>query len=432
MKTKIYTGCVLTPVFLFFFITTSNAQFEPGSGGALSDYQHFTVPPGKFGGLLITKTHREKNVFFEGTKAVMDLEFNAPNLIGATSYTLQYSENDQPWQTYKYNDQPLTTTGDNFSLTISAPMKYRLLVNGGEKNGFTSNEVFCPASMIDSWFGGWSLDESMFHTGIMMPYLGRGLLASVTVKKLPDYSIITGGLTYQWYRVNPASFEMTAIQGADSLLYITKEQDLGYFLLMRATGDGIKVGGFMQVMSKSPTIIPNKGFVSEITLSGFKLNLFKSVNSLTVDNLMLVDKDFKDVPILSVTKGINNAIYNVSAELNNSKAPYRIMNKSDFWSLVTMMDMGPHQMTMPGVEIPLLSSNPEFYKHDVVISQNKNEINVKSSEIIKKLDIYNVNGQMLSSYIINNAEKMLLINSGVYFLKIETTYNTFFRKLVVN
>jgi hypothetical protein len=433
MKTTSLTGLVLIPLFLIFLSTTSiNAQFVPGSGGTLPDFQHFNAPQGKFGGLLIAKTHRENNVFSGGTRAVMDLEFPAPSTIGATSYTLQYFDSDQTWKNYIYNEQVLTTTGNNFSLNIYSTYKYRLIANGGEKNGFTSNEVMCPVSMINSWFGGWSLDESMFHTGIMIPYLGRGLMASVTVKKLPDYAVINGGLTYQWYRVNPASFEMTAIPNADSVFFVTKEQDLGYFLLMRATGDDVNVGGFLQIMSSSPTIAPNKAFVSDVSLSGFQLNLFKSVNLLTVSDLMLADKNFNDVPITSVTKGSNNAIYSVTAALNNSNSPYRIMNKSDFWSLVTVMEQGPHQMTMPGVEIHLLSSNPEIYGDEVSIIQSQNYVHVKSSILIHDLSVFNISGQLMHNIQVNATETNLNLSKGVYFIRINTLNNTNLRKIFVN
>ena len=92
-------------------------------------------------------------------------------------------------------------TGDNFSLSPDASYTFRLLANGGPKNGFTSNEVLASLSGIDTRFAGWSLDENMFLTGIMAPNIGRGLEAGFTVRKLSDDSDVTGHLTYQWFKI---------------------------------------------------------------------------------------------------------------------------------------------------------------------------------------------------------------------------------------
>lgn len=112
------------------------------------------------------------------------LIWNFPLLrtIGANSYTVQISANNgQSWTNYQHAYEDLILNRDNFSLSPDASYTFRLLANGGPKNGFTSNEVLASLSGIDTRFAGWSLDESMFLTGIMAPNIGRGLEAGFTV-----------------------------------------------------------------------------------------------------------------------------------------------------------------------------------------------------------------------------------------------------------
>lgn len=89
-------------------------------------------------------------------------------------------------------------------------------------------------------------------------------------------------------------------------------------------------------------------------------------------------------------------------------------------------------MTMPGVEIHLLSLNPEINNDAIIISQNQHQVSIKSSVIMSDLAIYNTNGQILIKEAVNDLEKNLNLNNGVYFVKIKTMYNTFYRKFIVN
>ena len=41
---------------------------------------------------------------------------------------------------------------------------------------------------------------------------------------------------------------MTKIPGATGASYVTTEADAGYFILFRAVGDGVNVGGYFQQM----------------------------------------------------------------------------------------------------------------------------------------------------------------------------------------
>ncbi len=420
-----FKKCALLIVCGLFFFQWSSAQFTPGEGGTIPAFTPFTNLPNKIPGFRVQKSHQE-NIFWGNgaTRPVVELNFPLPSEFGATSYTLQYSTNaGVNWNNLKYDGtNDLTTTGDNFSLNLDQNYKLRLLVNGGPKNGYTSNEVFVELSGVATRFAGWSIDQGMFITGVMSPFIGCGIDVSFTVRKLVDDTPVTGFLTYQWYRVNPATYEMTPIAGATNLRYITTPADAGYMLAIRATSDGVNVGGYCQLMVMSRNINPNNTYSSNVSNTGFTINLFKSVSNFTSNDFVLYDKDQNVVPVTSVTQGQNAAIYNVVAALDVSKSPYNMQSRSTSWSMVSLM--GPPQMQhmMENVVIAFATGlqNVEGALN-VFPSPAKNELNFKNHETVNEAVILNLNGQILSRNFINNPQGNLntsALSNGIYFLKL--------------
>jgi len=339
---------------------TPEGDFTPGEGGTLPTFTPFVAEENTIGGLYITENHRPLLFYYSGDPVIrnqVDMEFLPPEYFGADSYTLQYSDNNgTTWANFQISGEDVTTSSasqDNFSIeNPGGDYQYRLLVNNGPKDGYISNVVVAELSTISSKFSGWSLDESMWITGVMAPYIGRGLEASFSATKYgvdganEDY--VNENMTFQWYRVNPLTFEMTAISGATDLTYTTTEADAGYDLVIRATGDGINVGGYAQILASGENKISNKAFVSNLTTDGFTLNLYNSVNSLAVEDLILYDKNWNEVEITSVTPGSNSAIYNIVADISSDLSPYKLQSNSDFWQIVSDI-AGGHMMQ--GVDI---------------------------------------------------------------------------------
>lgn len=385
---------LLSMLSILFLLSGVYAQFTPGAGGTLPAFTPFTQPEGKFGGLILKYSHRQNGYFAgSGTHAEVDMEFPAPSTIGANSYTVQISANNgQSWTNYQHAYEDLILTGDNFSLSPDASYTFRLLANGGPKNGFTSNEVLASLSGIDTRFAGWSLDESMFHTGIMAPNIGRGLEAGFTVRKLSDDSDVTGHLTYQWFRVNPLTSEMTVIDGATGLTYATTNADAGYKLAIRATGDETEVGGMAQILSSWPNQITNNAYASNVDQTGFNLYLHKGLTALTAAELELTDVDANVVPITNVQTIDNNASFRISAALDPAKTPFHLVNKSDFWQIVTQME-GMH-MTMPGLTIDF-GTGAEKTNIQTAFSLKNNDLSFNSTEIVHKISITDLNGRLI-------------------------------------
>ncbi len=164
-----------------------------------------------------------------------------------------------------------SATSDNFSVSFWEPTVFRLEMVGGPLHGCTSNEVEAQPSPINTYFANWggmSGDK---------PYVGTTFTGHALAKRIVGDSNVENTLSYQWYRVDPVTFALEEIFGATSTQYTVQTEDAGYRLLLRASGDGQNIGGFMQILLKLPGLAPNKAFINDVTSTGFILNLHKNV-----------------------------------------------------------------------------------------------------------------------------------------------------------
>lgn len=398
------------------------SQFVPGEGGVIT-FTNFSPDAGKFGGLLVGKSDRYYDSFFGGTRASIDIGFPKAETLGAESLTLQYQKPDGIWENMKNGEVALTTTGDNFSLNLSTPHTLRLIANGGLKNGFTSNVVVATPSAISTRFSSWGLDESMWISGIMVPWVGRGLQARFSVKKTPEETEVTGGLSYQWYRVNPLTYAMTQISGATELTYITTNADVGYIMLIKAAGDGQTVGGYINYTSSWPIVHPNKAYASDISLNGFRLNLFKHIDAIPVSELELRDKNYEIVPVSSVTKVGNGAMYDIAVSLSKEKSPYTLSNHSPFWKIAQVIEHPGHEMMMEFISIDVSTVGlivPESNTRIFPVPA-KEVLNFSADETIIKAEILNLQGKMITfAYQFSNAGMIDIsqLEQGSYLIRL--------------
>ncbi len=175
------------------------STFPVGSMGPLP-YIDYMLDPGTFGGLYVKEVDREQDWMGDYTEMIVDLYFPFPDRVGATEYTLQYLDPmDMLWHDFLWYDAPLTTNWDNFSIPMSGSATLRLITD----TGLVSNVVHVDYETIDTYFSGWSLDQSMYISGVMSPFIGYGLeLTGVTIRNAVDNSEVLGAYTIQWYRVN--------------------------------------------------------------------------------------------------------------------------------------------------------------------------------------------------------------------------------------
>jgi len=316
--------------------------FEPGSGGRISPRSFGTKPALTFSGLYLHLTHQ--TTIWSSTRNEVIFSFDYPDYFGADSFVLQYSKNNgTSWEIYvDYNDNVVETSNyfqDNFVIYPDGEYLYRLQAKGGPIHGFTSNVVSAPLALINSQFHSWFMDESMFISGTMIPFVGRGIEVSAEANKLDENSTdVSNTLSYSWYRIDPYTFEMKLISGEHSQTYITTDADAGYLIGWRAAGDGTNSGGYLQVISLSRVVYPNVAFLSDITETGFNLNLYKSVESLTKENLFLnayYDETIHKIEITEVKNIGNGSVFHISTQIPPQTKHLSLESVDSYWVLVT-------------------------------------------------------------------------------------------------
>ncbi|NCB01384.1 MAG: hypothetical protein EOM67_04350 [Spirochaetia bacterium] len=179
------------------------------------------------------------------------MSFTMPQDFVATSYTLQFSDSNSPYNFVtmtNYLDKEYTTENplaSGYSVPIPTPHLdgyFRLKINGGTYDGQYSNIIYATQCAVDADVN-WSLDYSMFNTGTMSPYVGFGIVADFTLVDSDDGDI-EDGLTYEWFRVNPNDFEDSeVIVGQTDLTYTTTDSDIDHYILVVATGTDEKFSG---------------------------------------------------------------------------------------------------------------------------------------------------------------------------------------------
>jgi len=333
--------------------------FTAGEGGAMPAMPVFAANPDTaahtFAGLLVKDSERWRESDLQGGflyKPIVDLSFPTPSSFGASGYTLEYSLNGTDgWAPY-LSFSTAEADEDSFSFYPSASGYYRLLAGGGTVDGYVSNAVYAPAepelvSGDSTYFSSLNLDESMnlSPTGTMCPFVGRGLKATASVKSLVHDGDIAGGVSFQWYRVDPGTFAAAAIDGATGDTYVTTDADIGYKILVKATGDESAVNGFYQMLSASDVVFPNEARASGIDAGGFTLNLSYAAPGLTKDELSL-SYNGSALPISALTETGegegDNAVFRVAADLSGvpTNGILTLTNRSDKWKISNTEHMG--------------------------------------------------------------------------------------------
>jgi len=315
--TVTYTIDDVTKETVLIVIVEESEPFEPGALGAIPDPRAEQVE-GLFPGLLVYKVAREKSPFSGYIQPLVEMQFPSPSSLGADFYTLEYYETTTSlWKTYRYYDDPLTTTNDHFSLNLyDLPLKVRLKATGGPIDGYVSNEVTLTYSSVDTDFTGWGLNTSMDITGVMYPYVGHGAqVDGVNVRHL-DGEEFELNLSYQWYRIHPNTYELIPIQGATNPIYVTTFADVGYTIMVKIYGDEVEVGGYMQLLA-TDVMLPVDAFATNVDDDGFTLNFNYEVNPEDLEFLTIYDNEsWLALDILSITQGSNGGIYHIEVDLS--------------------------------------------------------------------------------------------------------------------
>jgi hypothetical protein len=250
---KILCNLTVLAVLIAASLTTAYAQqgqsqkaIVPGEKGALPK----VTPPAKadgnlFTGLWISEVDQSIDLF--GGKSIhTNLSWPDAYSFEADSYTLQIQEGGT-WKDYENFEGGTVGT----SVDVSTATRFRLKINGGDMNGWLSNEVTAIVpTMISEWRSS-SISNADAQPLVIGVEYGTSLSLNVESNVSKDgnateetvtYTVADGVYRYSWYRRNPNTWEMTAIEGANKKTYTATLDDVGYQLVLMVTGDNTHCG----------------------------------------------------------------------------------------------------------------------------------------------------------------------------------------------
>ena len=248
MIVSIFSGCDL-------LMNLLNGDEEPDDGGNGGNPITVDLLPGNL--MFITESDRDETYPGSGySESTVEIEFETPLDFGADSYTLQISTDNSNWSNYDEYGSPYVTQ-DEYSSGFSpsppsTPCWFRLLISGGDYDGEVSDAMeVLSLSSLNTEFASWNLDYNA--TAVIMPHVGFGITASCTVRTVlgpvTGIPVTEENLSYQWFRVNPNDYEdIEEITGATTATYITTTADINHLMMVRMTGDGTEIGGYLQVL----------------------------------------------------------------------------------------------------------------------------------------------------------------------------------------
>lgn len=326
----------------------SDDPFTPGEKGVIPHHASLVETPGVFGGLFIEQIDQQPNYFGGGTSAEALLGFPEPWTMDASFFRLQtYQDSTSSWINYGDGDDYVTDY-NNFIVPVIGGQRFRLLVIGGPLDGHVSNEVELTYPALDTYFTSYGLDESMYISGVMSPFVGRGLEAEFTIVSYPDGEEIEDALLYQWYRVNPYTFEHIAIPDATTLTYITTMDDLGFYIAIVATGDNISASGRYEVISDYyPITLPIKTFATNGSSTGFTLHFEYILPSFSAENMNLLDEEYNQVEVASAVlhQDGTSAVITLSEATESTTLYFSYFDQ--YWSCIDpVISMGMIEITL--------------------------------------------------------------------------------------
>lgn len=291
---------ILSLVMTLFAISTAMAEhgdmweISPASKGTLPTYNVMPEPAaGRFPGLTLEKVDYAHHNGFIVNGNWMNLDQYEPYLgIASPSefegdyFTLEYrTKSSGVWKTDTDNDgNAIYYSAPTIALTpkLTEDTDYRLKMHGGPMDGYYSNEVSAklPTVNYSVVTRQWISQPNFIAPGIKVEGAmidaekqDRGHLEDNLAKynTLASFGYNSSCYRHQWYRRNPKTFDMEAIEGATEIDYTPTTEDVGYELVDVTTGDDINIS-FYVASSHGIVSVAIGAAIDYIGDDGFVLN----------------------------------------------------------------------------------------------------------------------------------------------------------------
>ena len=263
-------------------------EVEPGSKGELPSLPVNAYTPlqeGHFAGLQLEEVCNAVSSI--DTRVMANLEIPLPENFGGQYFTLQQrGKGSEEWKTVMNYDETEAVRYDENTpqarIAISRNTEFRLVIHGGDKEGYVSNTVLAEMPVLFTQRTSWS------ESGIATPLVGQELGGLFTIfvramtydennnEQYHEYTNEDGVFRYQWYRRNPYTYDMTPIEGATDYTYTPTLEDAGYGLVQIIKGDDIHCSftfwHHASMWDRGICRLPVRGYVSYYGNDGFIIN----------------------------------------------------------------------------------------------------------------------------------------------------------------
>lgn len=254
-------------------------QVEPGSKGELPELPTMgSLEENHFVGLWFNQI--ELTIYSSNWyDRYADFEYPDPSQFEATHYILQcrpHVENSG-WmsvETIEEGSGCYLSMGD---LPNYSGFDFRLVIGDGPYKDYISNEVSMdkPGNIATNY--GWSESEDMYK--VVGSTVGKTFDLNATTYRYYDnswhiegeYNKDDGYYRYKWYRMNPNTWEMTLVEGANASSYETSMDDCGYMLVMEINGDEEHCS-LLYRRNFGEIVLPVQASLDYVGADGFVLN----------------------------------------------------------------------------------------------------------------------------------------------------------------
>jgi len=210
----------------------------PASKGALPEMPLIEqAKEGRFSGLSLSHINLSP---FQGVNWWYDsyLNFPAPETLGGEKYLLQKKVGIEDWYTMQSNGENIELTGSSY-IIYGTGFSCRLVLKGGDKDGWISNEVAIPYISIPSQIKSYT-SRIPYNTfvGSMIAGSSLTIYAYHDIYDLRDYDSYKDdpSFVHTWYRRNPNTGEMIST-GNHNVNYTITAEDVGFEIVEVVTGD---------------------------------------------------------------------------------------------------------------------------------------------------------------------------------------------------
>lgn len=297
---KFIQAIILSSLMTLFAISPAMAQphdmweIIPASKGSLPAPQEIPGPAqGRFPGLILEEVNYcHRNGFIvNGNWMNLDayetyMPVSYPEEFSGEYYTLEYrTKSSGVWKTYTDDEGKAVQYSGRISALgpeITEDTDYRIMLHGGPMDGYLSNEVSAKMPTVNySVITRRYVSQPNFITPgvkvegarIEAERQDKGHLEDNLAKynTLASFEYDSPCYKHQWYRRNPKTLDMEAIEGATELDYTPVLEDVGYELVDVTTGDDVNIS-FYAASSHGIVSVAIGASIDYIGDDGFVLN----------------------------------------------------------------------------------------------------------------------------------------------------------------